>query len=140
MADVNGVDVTDFRLANIEGFNATMFSAFNPTSTSFVYNEAGGVASDSGELDVSNIIEAKTLQVSIPTLGSGSITVIAEGRTKNAPDWGLVWQKTYSAATTIAQLISLLEYVDRLRIGVKVVSNGIDVINITGGFITERKR
>ncbi len=138
MADENGVDVTGFRLADSYGKNVSFYSAFNPTSTSFIYNEAGGQAIADGEINLGNIHTKRNIQILILTLGSASITVQIEGRNRNATTWGLIYSKTFTAPTTIDKIINLQEYTDKLRVGVKVATPGTDSITITGDFITKR--
>jgi len=114
------------------------FSAYNPTSASYIYDEAGGQAATSGQFFVEKYDE-KIIQIAIPTLGSTSIDVRIEGRVKDAGSgrWGEVWTKNYAAATTIDELVVIPELLEYIRVGVKVNTNGTDSITILGSF---RKR
>ena len=77
---VNGVEVVELILSGGVGLHVDFFTGFDPSSTSFVYNEAGGTTTTSGSVNTAYIVGKRTLQISIPTFSSGSITVRAEGQ------------------------------------------------------------
>ncbi len=129
-ADSNGVDVTDSSSGLVSQKHIEHFTAFNPTSTSYIYNEAGETATISGSVDFQGVLGGVTSQVSIPTLGSTSIDVRWEGEVKNSTTWFNIFTKNFTAATTIDYVLPSSEYITNYRVGVKVNTNGTDVISI----------
>lgn len=137
MAVENGITVTEFKWADSYGKSADFYSAFNPTSTSYIYNEAGGQAIADGEIDLRHIHSSGIVQISVPTLGSVSLDVRVEARIAGSSTWGLIYSKNYTAATTIDKIVNISEMIDYLRVGVKTTTDGTDVINIAGNFRTK---
>ena len=140
--DVNGVEVTYIiNSADTAGFHVTFFSSYDPPGTdTYYYNNADGVAATSGAVDASHIFHSRDIHISIPTLGSTSVTIRAEGKLENSTVWSDLYTKTYTAATTEADPWPILEYIDQFRMGAKEADTGTNIINIAGSFITERKR
>ena len=136
--DSNGVTVTHFGTSKIFGIDIDHFSSFNPTSASYIYNEAGGADIDSGEVDTEEHIGAKTVSISVPTLGSTSIDCRIEGKLRNMPEWSEIFTQNVASATTIAIIIPISEDITSFRIGVKVNTNGTDVINCSSHFVTKK--
>jgi hypothetical protein len=137
--DVNGVTVTDFRSGLAYGQHIDHFTAFNPTSTSYVYNEAGGTDADSGEVNLLGNFGAKTLVISVPTLGSTSIDFRLEGKVGTTmTTWSNIYTVNISATTTVDTIIPIAEYITAYRLGVKVNTNGTDVINASTSIINHR--
>lgn len=139
--DVNGVEVTEFVLADSTGFRATWFSSFDPPGTdTYYYNQAEGTSTTSGSVDTSHIFKTIELQIGIPTLASTTVTIRAEGKQNNATGWYDIFTRAYTAATTIDDKWPILERPDNFRVGAKEDDIGTNAINIVGKFITERKR
>ncbi len=136
--DSNGVTVTDFATTNVYGMDIDHFSAFNPTSTSYIYNEAGETAITSGEVDVKEYVGAKAISISVPTLGSTSIDFQMLGKFKNMPVWSEIFVQNVSVATITAIIIPISEDMTSYRVGVKVNTNGTDVIDCSSHFATKR--
>jgi hypothetical protein len=112
------------------------YTAFNPTSATYIYNEAGGSAATSGEVNLTGNFGPKTLIISVPTLGSTSIDFRLEGKVgKTMTTWSNIYTKNVSAATTIDIIIPISEYVTAYRLAVKVNTNGTDVINCSTSII-----
>jgi len=123
----NGVDTEVFK--TLHSFVRTGI----PTSTSYVYNEAGGVALNSGLMDIKDIVYARTLYISIPTLNSASITVRVEVKPDFATEWAEVNTQIINEATTIAILWPVLEYSGNIRVGILVTGNVAgDKVSISG--------
>jgi len=136
----NGVDVIYFNNVHSFGVRGIWYTSFDPTSTSYVYNQSGGTALTSGLIDVKNIVDKKTLFVFISTLNSTSITVRVECKYKGSSVWAEVYSQTFTAATTIAESWPLLEYSGDLRVGLIVVGDASgDVVDITGEFVAQKK-
>jgi len=74
--DSNGVTVYDYT----NGMNIDHYVAYNPTSATYVYNDIGGQTATSGSVDMPTRLNAKTLNISVPTLGSTSIDFRLEGK------------------------------------------------------------
>ncbi len=134
----NGVDQTYINNVHSFGLQGVWYTNFDPSSTSYVYNQAGGTAATSGLLNIVHIITKKSIFISIDTLNSTSITVIAEGKRNGSDKWVEIVSVTYTAAET--DLWPLLEYTGDVRIGVKVVGDvSGDSLTISGEFITLMK-
>jgi len=136
--DENGVTVTDRGTTKIYGLDIDHFSAFNPTSATYIYNEDGESAATSGEVETEDHIGTKTVSVSVPTLGSTSIDFRIEGKVANSPVWAEIYVLNVAAATTEAVIIPVNEYVKAYRIGVKVNTNGTDVIDVNTSVISKQ--
>lgn len=138
----NGVDVTIYDYNAVYKVHAEWYTAFDPISPTYIYNEAGGTAITSGELDTSFIFDKGNILVSIPTLnaGSGTITVRIEGKTKDSGVWANVYTQAYTTATTIAELFPITSYFDAIRIGLTVTNTPFtDSVTIEADFITEKE-
>lgn len=128
--EVNGVEYTTSSSGLVSQSHVDHYTAFNPTSTSYIYNEAAGTSTTSGSVSFQGVLGAITSQVSIPTLGSTSIDVRWEGQIENSTTWFGIYTKNFAAATTIDYVLPISEYLTNYRVGVKVNTNGTDVINI----------
>lgn len=134
----NGITITDEATSRSNIMQCEFFSGYNaPGTGTFYYNSANEVAASSGAVTTKGIYTAKTLLLSIPTLGSTSITIRIEGKTKNSTTWANIYSKTYSVATTIDDIVNVVEYIDQIRIGVKAnTTKGTDSVNCTGSFVS----
>ena len=134
----NGITLSDEATSRSNIIQATFFDAYNPPGTgTFYYNPASEVTSTAGAVTCKGIYTSKTVLLSVPTLGSTSISIRIEGKTKNATTWAEVYTKTFTAASTIDSVINVVEYLDQIRIGVKAnTSKGTDSVNVTGSFIS----
>ena len=137
--DSNGVTVTDFTTGAAYGLHIDNYTAFNPTSATYIYNEAGESAAASGEVDLTGHFGKKTVAISVPQLGSTSLDFRLEGQVGTAmTTWGLIETLTIDATTTIDTLIEISEYITAYRLGVKVNTNGTDVINCSTSAVNAR--
>ena len=137
--DSNGVTVTDFVTSMAYGMHIDHYTAFNPTSATYIYNEAGESAATSGEVILTGNTGSKTLIISVPTLGSTSIDFRLEGKVgKVMTTWANIFTKNIAAVTTIDIIIPISEYITSYRLGVKVNTNGTDVINCSTSVITHK--
>lgn len=137
--DSNGVTVTDFTKGASYGMHIDHYTAFNPTSATYIYNEAGESAAASGEVSLIGHFGPKTLILSIPTLGSTSLDFRLEGKVGTTmTTWANIFTKNVAASTTIDIMIPISEYITAYRLGVKVNTNGTDVINCSTSIINSR--
>ena len=136
--EVNGVTVIHFGTTKIFGIDIDHFSNFNPTSATYIYNEAGESDIDSGEVDAEEHVGSKTISISVPTLGSTSIDFRIEGKLRNMPVWSEIFVQNVSVATTTAIIIPISEDMTSYRVGVKVNTNGVDVIDCSSRFVTKK--
>lgn len=134
MATENGVTVTNFRNASVYGKNVEFYSDFDTNSLTFIYNEAGESSITSGEIDLSAIHDNGIIQISVPTFGSGSIQIRIEGRVENMTTWGVIYSKIYTGASSIDKVVKISESIASIRVGILVVTPGVDIINIRGTF------
>lgn len=134
----NGITITDHATAHSNILSCTFFEGYNPPGAStYYYNSANGTSSLAGAVTCQGIYTAKTLLLSVPTLGSTSITIRIEGKTRNSTTWGDVYTQTFSSATVIDTIINFIEYGYQTRIG--VMSNGTkgtDSVYVTGDFVS----
>lgn len=137
--DSNGVTVTDFLTSMAYGMHIDHYTAFNPTSATYIYNEAGESAAASGEVVLTGNTGPKTLVISVPTLGSTSIDFRLEGKIGTTmTTWAEIHTENVASATTIDILIPIGEYITSYRVGVKVNTNGTDTISLSTSAITHR--
>jgi hypothetical protein len=137
--DVNGVTVTDFNTGLAYGQHIDHFTSFNPTSTSYVYNEAGGTLTTDGEVDITGIVGPKTLVISVSLLGSTSLDFRLEGKVSTVMStWANIHTKNIAASSTIDTSIPITEYWTSYRLGVKVNTNGTDIINCSTSVVTHK--
>lgn len=135
----NGITITDVNTAKANIMQCIFFDEYTPPGTNtFYYNSVNGTSSTSGAVSVPGIFTAKTVLVSVPTLGSTSITVRVEGKTRNSNEWGEIYTfGTFTAATTIESVVNVVEYVNQLRVGIKANgTKGTDTVSVTGDFIS----
>lgn len=110
----------------------TCFTAYDPGAT-YTCNNAGESDINAGKVDIKEITDKIEVQVAIPTLGSASLTVGVFGKAKNTTNWGLLYDKTYTAITPTGEddYFPILERPQDFRICTKVVTPGTDSITIT---------
>lgn len=137
--DSNGVTVTDFSTAIAYGMHIDHYSAFNPTSATYIYNEAGGSTATSGEVILTGNTGPKTLVISVPTLGSTSLDFRLEGKVGTSmTTWANIYTINVSSPTTTDIIIPISEYITSYRLGVKVNTNGADNISCSTSIITHK--
>jgi len=137
--DSNGVTVTDFATGMAYGVHIDHYTAFNPTSATYIYNEAGESAAASGEVGLVGHIGVKSVVISVPQLGSASLDFRLEGKVGTTMStWSNIFTKNVAATTTIDIIIPISEYITAYRLGVKVNTNGTDIINCSTSVITHR--
>jgi TRAP-type uncharacterized transport system substrate-binding protein len=130
----NGVTVYDYRTADEVGRRVEFFTDFDPSSTTFIYNEAGEATITSGSVNIEGLIDKGLIQISAPTLGSTSMTIDIEGRNKKSSTWGIIFPKVFTAATTKDLVINVLEDIDAVRVAIKIATDGTDVVSVYGKF------
>ena len=138
-ADDSDLTVTETTFRGSISKDVVWFTAYDLGGTigtnTYVYNDSVGTnsANTDGLVECRNFTQKRTIQISIPTLGSTSIDVRIEGRAGTSTTWGEVVTKNFSAATTIDYLINAVEWVEEIRVGAR--SNGTagtDSVTITG--------
>lgn len=135
--DSNGVEVTNFTKGASYGMHIDHFTAFNPTSSSYVYNEAGGTTTTDGEVLITGNTGPKTLHISVPTLASTSLDFRLEGKSgTRITTWANIF--TFNTTVTTDEIIPISEYITSYRLGVKVNTNGTDVIDCSTTIINHR--
>jgi hypothetical protein len=137
----SGVRLIEFQNAQDWGFRAEWFDNYDAENTSFFdYNDTGGTSTTHGEVDTSFIYDKGNIQVSIPTFGTGTVTIRAEGKTLGSSIWAEIFTKAYTAATTIAESFPITTYYNKVRVGVKVTGSAVDAVNVDAEFITQKKQ
>lgn len=136
----NGVDTEVFKTLHSFVRTGVWFNSFDPVSTSYVYNESGGVLVTSGLMDIKDIVYARTIHIQIPVLNSASITVRVEVKPAFSSLWSEVNTQIFTAATTIGRLWPILEYSGDIRVGILVTGpvSG-DEVSISGEFSSQLK-
>lgn len=114
------------------------YSLYDPTSSAFVYDDAGDTAT--GDQVAVNTYTKSSIQITGVLVGE-YIEVRVEGRLKdqtNAPTWAVLDNIGFGASssdTSINQVIEVTEYVDFLRVGMRQIgTNGTSRIDIRGIF------
>jgi hypothetical protein len=119
------------------GMHIDHFTSFDPSSTSYVYNEAGGTGTTDGEVDVTGNTGPKSLHIAVSTLGSTSLDFQIQGKIATAiSTWAPIFTLNYT--TTIDEIIPISEYITSYRLGVKVNTDGTDTIDCSTTVITHR--
>lgn len=136
--DSNGVTVTDFSTGSLYGMHIDHYTAFDPDSATYVYNEAGGQTSSSGEVSLLGLSGPKTLVIYVPTLGSTSIDFRLEGKVGAMATWTEIYVENVTSAMTIGKCIPICEYFTAYRLGVKVNTDGEDLIYCTTSVVNPR--
>jgi len=113
------------------------YNGHDPSNTSlYVYDSSDATSDTAGRYYCLNYT-LKTIQVSVPTLGSTSISMRIEGQTDSSGDvagWANIYTKSYTGATTIDDIVMITEHLKYIRVGLKVTSDGSDDLTITGNF------
>lgn len=136
-ATQNGVVVNHFDYSGSAGQDAEHFIDYNPQSTSFVYNMAGGTAITDGSIDLRQFKVARHAQVAVKTLGATSVTVNITGKSWAASTWGLVFEKVYTAAED--EIIVIPEKTDQLRVALKIAGAGTNTVSVIGQYHSKIK-
>ncbi len=137
----NGVDVVNSDIEELHLASATWYTNFDPSSTTYIYNESGEATVTSGAFDDAFfILDGGTLTVFLSTLNSTSITFRVEGQNKFGNNWSEVFSKTYTSAMTIGETFPITTYFDNIRVGLIVVGDAADDdISITVDFLTKER-
>ncbi len=132
----NGVDVTEYNYNGIYKTHAEWFTAYDPDdSVNYIYNESDETGATSGSYNSEFVFDGGTILVSLPTYGGSAVTVRIEGKTKDAPVWGEIYSKVYSAATTIGEPFTISSYFSAIRVGVLVAGSAVDSLTIEADFV-----
>ncbi len=113
------------------------FSAYNvgdDTGTSYDYNESQEAGDSAGLVEARKYNLKKTVQIDLITLGSTSIDVRVEGRAGSSTEWGEIVTVNFIAVTGAnnAHIVSVCEFIEEIRVGVKANTAGTDSITISG--------
>lgn len=131
---INGVNCTPGSSEEpVECGNAAFFTAYALSSTSYVYNQAGGQTAVSGLIplgaasseDGSRLI---TYNIVSPT---GTVTMALFGKNETGLEF-LITAPTFAAAES--GVIKITEPVSKIRIGLKI-SAGSATVTVAGKFI-----
>ncbi len=125
----------------LTGNTLVWFADYFPNNNgNYVYNNQGDTGIEDGRVDVSGILNQKTIQVFISALDSTSLTIRVEGRMNQEETWGEIYTEVFTAATPIALLWPILEYLGQIRIGILKTGVGtLDRVSVSGDFITWKR-
>src|SRR3990167_538668 len=124
---INGVTVEPGNEAIISG-NAYFFSAYALSSTSYVYNGAGGKAANDGKIPISGS-SSRTIQYDIAS-PTGTVTLTIFGTIGTGAEIPIL---SIPSAVAIAGTINITEDIDKIRVGAKITA-GSATITVIGGF------
>lgn len=124
---LNGITVEPGNESVMSG-NAYFFSAYALSSTSYVYNGAGGQAASDGWIPVSGAT-SRTIQYNIVS-PTGTVTLTIFGKIGTGTEIAIL---SIPSAVAVAGTINITENVDQIRIGAKI-SAGAATITATGSF------
>jgi hypothetical protein len=132
--DENGVETHLFATSNAGGKYAAHYVDYNPTSTTFVGNQAGGTSTVSGKIDLRDVKGSWDLHVALKTLGSTNMTMLVEGMSQDPQDttWGKMYTKIYTVAED--EIIPIGEKADYARVTLKISGNGTDTVSVFSTF------
>jgi len=115
---------SDYDLGNDAGTNT------------YVYNEAEGTTTSSGEVSARQYDIAKTIQIRVGTLGSTSVNARIEGRAGTATQWGELDNINFTVGTTTDYIVDVTEFVEEIRVGLMANGTaGTDTITVTGAMM-----
>jgi hypothetical protein len=98
-------------------------------STSLRWREVTcGTGTSDGWIDVADYPEPKLVQLDITTLGSASVTMTVEGRIEGGSASTLLTTAAVAATGSTSYVIT--EPVSSLRVGLKVTTDGTDVVRV----------
>lgn len=123
---INGVTVAPGTDVPERTGYAYFFSDYALSSTSYVYNSAGGQGADDGLVPVSGA-DLKTIQYNIAN-PTGTVTVTIYARINGGADAIIA---SFTAVASTSGFINIVEKVDKIRVGVKI-SAGSAVVSVTG--------
>jgi hypothetical protein len=137
--DENGVSTTIATFGNVQLKHAFHFTDYALSSSDFVYNEAGGTNTTSGEIDAEQFFTSRFVQVAIPSLAGGTCTVSIEGRHRNQTQFHR-YIKEYGTITgsSGADEVNVLEFAPGFKVGTKM-SSGTATVSITSLHVSERR-
>lgn len=137
-ADDSDLTVTELTFRGSITKDVTWFNSYDlggsiGTQTFYIYNDQVGSSTADGLVEARNYTRSRTVQISVPVLGSTSIDVRIEGRAGTDTAWGEIVTKNFAAATTIDHIVNGVEYTEEYRVGVRANGTaGTDQITITG--------
>lgn len=116
-------------------YSHNFFTHYDPDVTSdYVYNESDSTSNIAGAFGV-GAMPYKSIQISLPTLQSTSLSVRIEGQIEDANTWADVYTKSYSSALAIDDLVMITEHLQKIRVGLKVTGDvTTDNVTIRGHF------
>lgn len=141
----NGMTIEKGQDLGVHWKTVQMFDTYSLTSTSFVYNNAGGTASTDGWIDITPYNDLSlTLQVS--TWNSGTITARIERQGGSSTAFSNVYTVDYGTTTTgpvtlhsIGEIIPVSEGCKKIRLGWRVSSaTGSATVSADGLFKQKR--
>lgn len=140
---VNDSNVQNFPLVRsaLTGLSHVWFDDYFPDDPGvYVYNNQGDTDVEAGRVDVSGILNQKTIQVFISALDSISLTIRVEGRLSVEDPWGEIHTEVFTIATPIALLWPICEYLGQIRIGILKTGNGtLDRVSVSGDVVTWKR-
>lgn len=140
---INDSNVQSFPLArsSTTGNSFVWFDDYFPNNDgNYVYNNQGDTGIEAGRVDVSGILNQKTIQILISALDSTSLTIRVEGRLSQEVPWGEIYTEVFTELTPTALLWPICEYLGQIRIGIlKTGSGTLDRASISGDFITWKR-
>lgn len=136
----NGVPVTKTDYRGFTRKHAEWFTSFDVTSGTFVYNEAGESANESGAIDVSTIFDGCSLSVAVTTHNSTNVTVQIEGRVEGGL-WTLIAQDITTGTDTVGESFPITTYFTGLRVGASVTGDtGTNILTVEGDCVNEKNK
>jgi len=112
------------------------YSAHVLASASYVYDESGGTAATSGQVNCM-MFENKSIFFNVTVAGVTSVDIIIEGRSANqSTTWGSIYTKSFTTSTTKDFVVPVVEHMDFIRVGVKYTGGAVttDKVTITFSF------
>jgi hypothetical protein len=128
--DDTSIGYSPFSSSLISGGEISHYSSFNPTSATYTFNEAEESAATSGQITIKGA-RHKQVFISVPTLGSSSITFGFFSRPQNMSTWSLIYEEVVTSSTTDDITFPISDFSPIYRVGTKVVGNSTDSVTVT---------
>jgi hypothetical protein len=102
----------------------TMFSAYDLSSTTYVYNGSGGAGTNDGWFTVATEKE-RAIQVDIATLNATSVEFVVEGRLSGESTAAQIWPASgnRSETATGSFIVYIPDAIHQVRLGMKITGD-----------------
>ncbi len=126
----NGVTTTKGQDLGVHWKTANIFDSYALTSTSYVYNNAGGTNTTDGWIEITPY-DNNTITLRVSTWNSGTITARIESQAGSTTAFGNIYTVDYGTTTagpvtlhSIGEVIPISGGCAKIRLGLKTTGSG----------------